>query len=110
MTFRIPNPYKKELLKNYESKMFLKARQRIKQYKVGANEVALNEYCIKNYKKSLVYMCLLILYKSKFYEGYDNEVIVKIPRRDLDQLAELITYGTGKLQGSGILQYAFKPL
>ena len=110
MTFRIPNPYSRDLLQNYESKMFLKARQRIRQYKTGASEIALNNYCIKKYKKPLKHMCLLILYKSKFYKGFENEVIVKIPRRDLDELAKLITYGTGKLQGSGILQNAFKPL
>lgn len=110
MTFRIVNPYDRSLLKSYGSKMFLKARQRIRQYKTGVSEIALNNYCIKKYKKPLKYMCLVILYNSKFYEGYDNEVIVKILRRDLDELAKLITYGTGKLQGSSILQNAFKPL
>ena len=108
MTFRIKNPYEPKNLTAFKKSLLLTLRNRIYSYKMTTNEILLNRYCWNTYKRSLREMCLLIVFGSKFYEDFDNEVIVKITNKHLDELARLITYGNGKIQGSGILQYAFK--
>lgn len=90
-----------------EAKTMLRneALARIYQYKDSTNEIALNKYLLKNCKISLRTLCQKLALNC-LIEKSENEIIIKFPEK-LDVLASLITYGTGKIQGSHILQYMF---
>lgn len=107
MTFIVKSPYPIEALNAFRTSILSKARRKIRLYKTGANEIGLNKYFYTNYKCSLKTMCIHILFKCKFMINNNNEVIVKIPDRQLDNLATFITFGNGRLQGSNILKDAF---
>ena len=107
MTFIIKNPYPIEVLDAFKASILSKARKKIRLYKTGANEIGLNKYFYKNYGCSLKTMCIHILFNCKFMVNGDNEVIVKMPDRRIDNLATFITFVNGRLQCSNILKYAF---
>ena len=51
----------------------------------GLGEVGKNMYCVMT----------------------DNEIIITFPSKKIDELASILTYGTGKIQGCSILREAF---
>ena len=84
----------------------LDARRAILTFPQRAAEYKLNKYLMENYKLNLVQMCLKILANSKFSYTQDKELVITIIDKDLDIIAQLITYGNRELMGSKILRVA----
>ena len=70
---------------------------------MGANETALNEYLFERYNITLKAACLQIIVKSCYSKSKDKIVITMLDKK-WDDIARLITFGNGRLQGSRILQ------
>jgi hypothetical protein len=49
----------------------------------------------------------MVIANCKIQKNNNNEVIVTFPSKKIDQIASIITYGNGKIQGCPILQEAF---
>jgi len=49
----------------------------------------------------------VVIANSKIYRNSSNEFIITFPSKKIDNLASLITYGDGKIQGCDILKEAF---
>ena len=86
------------------------ARQFVLLAKKGATEKLLDKYLIENYNIPLITACLRIIKNAKYQLNYQNEIIVTIPNKKLDEIASIISFGTGKLVGSRILNYAFEKI
>lgn len=82
-------------------------RKTIQAYPLLTNEIILNNYCLKHYKKTLRNICLKILYGGKLMRNNDGNLVLTFIDKNLDNLASFITYGDGKIKGSKILQQAF---
>ncbi len=67
----------------------------------------LDNYLIKNYKLPLVAACLRIIDKASYNLNSDGDLLITFTDKKIDKLASLITFGTGKVQGSNILKLAF---
>lgn len=86
----------------------LKARQLVLLCTKGATEEMLDKYLIKHYKRPLTLICLDIINNSKYsFDGQGN-MIITAKTKYFEKLADIITYGTGKICGSNILRRAFK--
>ena len=79
------------------------ARRALRYYPMGANETALNEYLFERYNITLKAACLQIIVKSCYSKSKDKIVITMLDKK-WDDIARLITFGNGRLQGSRILQ------
>jgi hypothetical protein len=49
----------------------------------------------------------MVVAKSRIQKNRNNELIVTFPSKEIDRMAAIITYGTGKIPGCTILQEAF---
>ena len=83
------------------------ARLSISLYKITPAHAKLNEYLWKNYGLNIKAASMVIIANSKLQKNNSNEIIVTFPSKKIDQLASILTYGNGKLQGCSILQEAF---
>lgn len=95
--------YSKTYLK---SKIKRTAKHAILLTSFGASEVALNEYMLKKYNKTLKVICIDLVLRSEISADPDDNFILRFKTKADDTLAALITYGNGKLQGSKILRHA----
>lgn len=86
------------------------ATKRILLCNMGANEIALNNYLLKEYKKSLQDCCLQLISQSTILRISKKDYRVTFLTTPEDDLASLITFGNAGLQGSDILRYAFKDI
>lgn len=77
---------------------------------MGANEIALNNYLLQRYKKSLQDCCLQLINQSTISRISKKEYRITFLAPSDDNLASLITFGNSNLQGSDILRYAFKDI
>ena len=84
------------------------ARKKVILYKLGADEIALDNYLAKNYSITLKSLCLAIILNTKIVADKSGLLITQIKNPELERLARLITFGTGKVSGSKILKYAFE--
>jgi hypothetical protein len=80
------------------------ARKAILLYQLGATELMLDNYLKKEHQVSLRVACLRIIQNMTFALNMQKEIIAKIPDEDLNKIARIITYGTGKIPGSQILR------
>lgn len=80
------------------------ARAKILLNPLGTTELLIDNYLRKTYNTTIRKACLDILNNMKFYLNLQGEIIVKIPDKQLNEIARIITYGTGKLIGSSILR------
>jgi hypothetical protein len=48
-----------------------------------------------------------VIANCKIQKNKSNELIITFPSKKIDNLAALITYGDGKIQGCSILKEAF---
>lgn len=94
----------KNLLKH---KIISDARRRILWHKFSADDVILNNYCQKQYKKSLKMLCKEILCYTQVL-ATENSLVVLFKDKKHDELARLVTFGNGQIRGSNILTKAFK--
>ena len=95
---------------NIKVKIKNSARRYIALSPMKASELELNRYLIKTMSKSLKGACLDILYNSNISIDENKEIIITFKTKEIDQLAELITFGTGRVPGSKILMKAFRVL
>lgn len=107
MTVTVKNPYGKNYLDLAAGKTLILARRRILYYKTGVNEVLLNKYFIEKYKMSLKKLCLVLLKDCNIMNN-GEDIIVKFKTNKMNNIADFITFGNGKIKGSKILLYAFK--
>lgn len=103
MVFHINNKYNNAAV-TYLT--FFDAPIKINRYRTGVAELALDKLLRKKYKLSLKQMCL-ILYTNCTVHEQNSEFIISFKTKEFDDIATLITYGNGKVQGSNILKYAF---
>lgn len=85
-----------------------KARLRLTLYRIGPTELLLSRYLTENHNITLKAACLKILQDARFTMNVQKEIIITIPDPELNELAKLITFGTGKLIGSNILKDMWK--
>jgi len=83
------------------------ARRALLFYPTRANEVGLNRYLFQKYGLSLKAACMQIIMKSNYAKVKDKIIITLMDRR-LDNIAHIIMFGNGKIQGSKILQKILK--
>ena len=85
------------------------AAGRIALYKLTTNDLLLEKYIYKKYKKSLKNICYNLIYNNlKINTDYlTKTVIITFKNEESDKLASLITYGNEQTPGSFILQDAF---
>ena len=91
-----------------KSKIVWRAYKIIITFPTRSSEKLLDSYLRETNKISLKQACLKILYAAKIAYDSSNTYIITFPTEELKKLAQLITYGTGKILGSSILQRAFK--
>lgn len=77
---------------------------RVLAYTFGATEEELSEYLKKRHNLTLHEACRKIIYDLSFTYNDDGDAIATIQKRDTDDLAKIITYGTGTICGSRILR------
>lgn len=84
------------------SKYMIQAK--ILNYKKGPNETKLDKYLVKNYKISLVPLCISLIYNCTFQINTAEKTITIIFKNyKYDKLARLITFGNESVKGSNIL-------
>lgn len=93
-----------------KSKIMSEARRYILLAPKRADEIALNNYIMEHYKKPLEKACLDIIYNCVISVIKDTRITITLKDKELEKLAELITFGTGKIKGSQLLVKAFKIL
>lgn len=89
-------------LAKYRTKRY--ARKALALYTFGVTEALINNFLQANYKITLYDACKKILQNLTFSLNYQGEIIGKIPDEELNEIARIITYGTGRIPGSQILR------
>jgi hypothetical protein len=102
MFFRVKSSSPDVDLAIYRAKR--KAMLALTLYKFGVTEVLLSRYLQEKYNIPLRKACLLILQNSTYHINFKQEIIVTIKEPKLNELANIITFGTGRLMGSDILK------
>ena len=81
----------------------------IYKYPFHANELQLEEYCLKHFKCGLRTVCLGLINRLTVSQPAVTELLYTFRNDEDDRLARFITYGDGKdFQGSQILLDAFR--
>lgn len=83
------------------------ARMYVYLSKKGVTEQQLENYLIEKYNMTLTRACCILIYNAAYRCDSKNKTTIVFPTKYLDDLASLITYGTGKILGSPILRNAF---
>lgn len=107
MIFTIDTQYYNSSYKKlFKSKIKLNAIQRLRYFPINTSEKLLNNYLKENYNMTLMYACYLIILQSKIEES-ENEIQILIKDKQLDKIARIITFGTGRFLGSRIIPFIF---
>jgi hypothetical protein len=80
------------------------ARLKLTLFRMGIAETLLSRYLQENYNMTLRSACLAILQNAKYQLNIEQDIIITVPDPELNKIAKLITYGTGKIPGSHILR------
>ena len=83
------------------------ARLAIATYQIKPAQMQLNNYLWKNFGLNLKAACLLVIANCRIQKNSSNEIIITFPSKRIDNIASIITYGDGKIQGCPILKEAF---
>ena len=86
----------------------LKAYYIIQKYPLGASELLLEQYLKQQYKSSLKDLCVDLLLNITYYKNDEGNLVLLFKNPKYDRIAQLITFGTGAIPGSSILQSALK--
>ena len=105
MFFRISSPIINE--QRYNFWILQGARIAIATYSIKPAQKQLNDYIWKEYGLTLKAAAALVVANCRMQKNQSNEIIVTFPSKKIDNLAALITYGDGKIQGCPILTDAF---
>ena len=76
-------------------------------YRLKPAQKKLNDYLWKNFGLNLKSASLMVIANCRIQKNKSNELIITFPSKKIDNLAALITYGDGKIQGCSILKEAF---
>jgi hypothetical protein len=79
----------------------------IAMYRIKPAQKQLNDYIWKKFGLNLKAASAMVVANCRLQKNKNNELIITFPAKKIDQLATLITYGNGKIQGCSILQEAF---
>jgi hypothetical protein len=105
MFFRITSPIANK--SQYNFWVLHGARLSIATYKIKPAQKQLNDYLWQNYGLSLKAAGAVVLANCRIQKNNSNELIITFPSKKIDNLASVITYGTGKIQGCSMLVEAF---
>ena len=83
------------------------ARLAVTTYRIKPAQKQLNDYLWKTYGINLRAASLMVIANCRIQKNKSNELIITFPSKKIDNLAALITYGNGKIQGCSILKEAF---
>lgn len=84
----------------------LKAYYVVQKYPLHATELALDQFLQQQYNMTLKNMCIKLLLNLTYYDDNSGHLILMFKDPKWDQIARLITYGNGVIQGSKILKTA----
>jgi hypothetical protein len=87
----------------------LNALHRLRAFPKNTAEKLLDQHLKENYQMTLNHACYLIILNCSLEEVKDT-LTITIKNKDLDKLARVITFGTGKLSGSRILPFILNKL
>lgn len=73
-------------------------------YSFGVTEALISQFLQSQYKLNIHTACKKIIQNLNFSLNYQGEIIAKIPDKELNEIARIITYGTGRIPGSQILK------
>ena len=76
-------------------------------YKITPAHKKLNNLLWERYGLNIKAASTLVLTNSKIQRNNSGEFIITFPSKKIDELASLITYGDGQVQGCSILKDAF---
>ena len=105
MVFRVISPIANK--SQYNFWVLQGARLTIATYRVKPAQKQLNDYLWKKFGVTLKTACGLVISNCKIQKNKNNELLIMFPSKKIDNLATLITYGNGKIQGCSILKEAF---
>lgn len=91
-----------------KSEVLIKAYYLLKQYKLGAQELAIDRLIQQQYGLTLKDMCVQLLFDLSFYKNNKGDLILMFKSQKSNKIARLITYGNGAIPGSRILQLAIR--
>lgn len=85
-----------------------RARYNIMRWVMDSNDMMLDKYLRTKYKHGLKYLCKKLLDKCTIQEDQESSSIsITFIEKRYDDIATLITYGTGRMTGSKILRDIF---
>jgi hypothetical protein len=105
MFFRIASPVVNK--SQYNFWVLHGARLAVATYKLKPAQKQLNDYLWQHYGLNLKAACTVVVANCRIQKNKSNELIITFPSKKIDNLASIITYGTGKIQGCSILKEAF---
>ena len=105
MVFRVVSPVINK--QRYNFWVLQGARLAIATYRLKPAQKQLNDYLWKNFGINLKAACMMVISNCRIQKNQSNELIITFPAKKIDNLAALITYGDGKVQGCSILKEAF---
>jgi hypothetical protein len=105
MFFRVVSPIVNK--NRYNFWVMQGARLTITTYRITPAQKQLNDYIWKEFGLNLKAACALVIANCRVQKNQSNELIITFPSKKIDDLASLITYGDGKIQGCPILKEAF---
>lgn len=109
MRFKTTN--KQQYGPNYfKAKLLQQAKIRILAYRIGPTELKLDAYLKKQCEAGLKAVCLFLASRAQVDSTDPENVIIFFNNPLYEQMAKLITFGTGVVLGSHILTQAFAPL
>lgn len=86
----------------------LRAYYVVSNFPLKASDKILDEHLQTKYDTSLKNLCVKLLLNIKFFKNDEGDFVLLFQDPALDKLAQLVTYGTGAIPGSRILQIALK--
>ena len=107
MLFKIKNTHYQSI-EQLRTNTLLNAYFIIRNYPLHAADLALEQFIKQQYKVTLKDLCIKLLLSMTFYNNEDGDLILLFKDPKYDKLASLVTYGTGAIPGSRILQIALK--
>ena len=105
MFFRIISPIANK--NRYNFWVLKGATLAVATYRLTPANKQLNEYLWKEFGANLRAASAMVVANCRVQKNMNNEIIITFPSKKIDQLASIITYGTGKIQGCSILKEAF---
>ena len=107
MFFKITNS-RRQSAEALRTNTLLNAYFIIKSYPLHASDFALDQFIKQQHNTTLKDLCIKLLLSISFCSNKDGDLILLFKDPKYDKLASLVTYGTGAIPGSRILQIALK--